>query len=67
MGRELPADSGLCVAAAPELLAQAGYAFEVEAADVDESLRAGEAPGHYVQRLAEEKAQAVFARTQGLE
>ena len=44
-----------------ELLAQAGYAFEVEAADVDESLRAGEAAADYVRRLAEEKAQAVFA------
>jgi septum formation protein len=45
-----------------ELLAQAGYAFEVEAADVDESVRAGEEAGAYVQRLAEEKAQAVLAR-----
>jgi septum formation protein len=45
-----------------ELLAQAGYAFRVEAADVDERVRAGEAPAAYVRRLAEEKAQAVFAR-----
>ena len=45
-----------------ELLAQAGYAFTVEAADVDESERAGESPAAYVQRLAEEKAQAIFAR-----
>jgi septum formation protein len=45
-----------------ELLAQAGYAFEVEAADVDESLRAGEPAADYVRRLAEQKAQAVFAR-----
>ena len=45
-----------------ELLAQAGYAFKVEAADVDESVLPGEAAGDYVQRLAEEKAQAVFAR-----
>jgi septum formation protein len=45
-----------------ELLAQAGYAFEVDAADIDESLRAGEAARDYVKRLAEEKAQAVFAR-----
>jgi septum formation protein len=44
-----------------ELLAQAGYAFTVEAADVDESLQTGEAAGDYVQRLAEEKALAVFA------
>jgi septum formation protein len=45
-----------------ELLAQAGYTFTVEAADVDESLRDGEAPAAYVQRLAEQKAQAIFAR-----
>jgi septum formation protein len=45
-----------------ELLAQAGYAFSVEAADVDESLLPGEEAGAYVRRLAEEKAQAVFAR-----
>jgi septum formation protein len=45
-----------------ELLTQAGYAFSVEAADVDESVRAGEAAGAYVRRLAEEKAQAVLGR-----
>jgi septum formation protein len=45
-----------------ELLAQAGYTFTVEAADVDESVRPAESPAAYVQRLAEEKAQAVFSR-----
>jgi septum formation protein len=45
-----------------ELLTQAGYVFAVEAADVDESLLLGEEAGAYVRRLAEEKAQAVFAR-----
>jgi len=45
-----------------ELLAQAGYVFEVEAADVDESLLAGEAADVYVRRLAEEKARAVLGR-----
>ena len=45
-----------------ELLTQAGYLFHVEAADVDESLRPGENPGAYVQRLAEEKARAILAR-----
>ena len=45
-----------------ELLAQAGYVFTVEAADVDESLRADESPAAYVQRLAEEKAVAVLAK-----
>jgi septum formation protein len=44
------------------LLAQAGYVFTVEAADVDEAVRAGEEPGAYVKRLAEEKARAVLAR-----
>jgi septum formation protein len=45
-----------------ELLAQAGYVFEVAAADVDESVRAGEGAGEYVKRLAEEKARVVFER-----
>ena len=45
-----------------ELLAQAGYAFTVEAADRRDTERAGETPADYVRRLAEEKAQAVFAR-----
>jgi len=45
-----------------ELLAQAGYVFEVQAADVDESVRTGEAAGEYVKRLAEEKAVAVLTR-----
>jgi septum formation protein len=45
-----------------ELLAQAGFVFEVEAADVDETQRAGEDAADYVRRLAEEKASAVFAR-----
>lgn len=44
-----------------ELLTQAGYDFVVHAADVDESLRLGEGAAAYVQRLAEEKAQAVLA------
>jgi septum formation protein len=45
-----------------ELLAQAGFVFEVEAADVDETQRAGEDAADYVRRLAEEKASSVFAR-----
>jgi len=45
-----------------ELLAQAGYSFTVDAADVDESLREGERAEEYVLRLAVEKAQAVLAR-----
>ena len=41
------------------LLAAAGYAFEVRPADVDESVRSGETPSDYVQRLAAWKAEAV--------
>jgi septum formation protein len=44
-----------------ELLAQAGFAFEVRAADIDEARHPGEPPLAYVQRLAAEKAQAVAA------
>lgn len=44
-----------------ELLAAAGIAFEVLAADIDETPREGEAPGAYVERLAIEKARAVLA------
>jgi septum formation protein len=43
-----------------ELLAQAGFTFEVRPADVDETLRPGEDPIAYVVRLAREKAQAVY-------
>ncbi len=46
-----------------ELLAQAGYEFEVRVAGVDESRREGEAPSEYVRRLALEKAAAVLAMT----
>jgi septum formation protein len=48
-----------------ELLAQAGFVFEAEAADVDETQRVGEDAAAYVRRLAEEKAHAVFARRRG--
>jgi septum formation protein len=44
-----------------ELLTQAGLHFDVLAADIDESRRLNEAPTEFVQRLALEKAQAVFA------
>lgn len=43
-----------------ELLTAAGYTFEVRAADVDESVRAGESPVDYVRRLASEKSKAVI-------
>lgn len=45
-----------------ELLTAAGYSFTVHTADVDETPRPGEAPDHYVARLAEAKARAVLAR-----
>jgi septum formation protein len=44
-----------------ELLTQAGFTFAVRAADIDESLRPGEDPVEYVTRLAQEKAQAIYA------
>lgn len=45
-----------------ELLTQAGFAFRVEPASIDEELRTGENPVAYVTRLAREKAQSVYAR-----
>ena len=50
-----------------ELLAQAGYAFEVRPAHVNEDLRPGEDAIAYVVRLAREKAEAVYGRDQGSE
>jgi septum formation protein len=45
-----------------ELLSQAGVNFTVVAANINEDLLPGEAAAAYVQRLAEEKAQAVWNR-----
>jgi septum formation protein len=45
-----------------ELLAQAGYIFDVTPASISEDLRTGENPLAYVTRLAEEKAQSVYAQ-----
>jgi septum formation protein len=47
------------------LLRAAGIDFEVQPADVDESVRAAEAPADYVRRLASTKAEAVAARVPG--
>ncbi len=44
-----------------ELLTQAGFAFSVEVADIDEEPLKHEAAAAYVERLATEKAQAVCA------
>ncbi len=41
-----------------EILRGLGLDFDIEPADVDESLRAGEEPEAYVERLAREKAEA---------
>jgi septum formation protein len=45
-----------------QLLELAGLDFTVEAADIDERIQDGETPAVYVQRLALEKAQAVWDR-----
>ena len=45
-----------------ELLRLAGLDFTVEPADIDERVQDGESPATYVQRLAMEKAQAVWER-----
>lgn len=45
-----------------ELLTNAGLAFTVQPADIDESVLPNEAPAAYVTRLAIGKAEAVFGR-----
>lgn len=49
-----------------ELLSLLEWPFTVLPADINESRRAGEAPAHYVRRLACEKAQTIAARENGL-
>src|SRR5580698_5288845 len=62
----MPAPTRLILASASprrrELLAQAGFEFEVHPAHIPEDPLPGEDPVSYVIRLAREKAQAVFAR-----
>ncbi|HTD23025.1 MAG TPA: Maf family protein [Terriglobales bacterium] len=48
-----------------ELLRNAGIAFTVQPAHVDERMLAGEAPEEYARRLAREKAQAVSQQRPG--
>lgn len=48
-----------------EIMRAAGFVFEICAADVDESRKAGEAPADYVRRLAEEKARTVARKVDG--
>jgi nucleoside triphosphate pyrophosphatase len=45
-----------------ELLASAGFIFEVEPADVDETIRDGEAAENYVLRVATDKTRAIARR-----
>jgi septum formation protein len=45
-----------------ELLAQAGFTFMVESADINEAQQPDEVPSLYVQRLALEKAQVIWDR-----
>lgn len=45
-----------------ELLLQAGFEFQIDAADVDEAVLAEELPKAYVARVAMDKARAVAAR-----
>ena len=45
-----------------QLLESAGFAFDVDPADVDETVREGEAPETYVRRVARDKALTVAAR-----
>lgn len=45
-----------------DLLDQLGARYTVEPAHIDESQRAGESPARYVQRIAQEKAQAIASR-----
>lgn len=47
------------------LLGEVGLSFDVLAPDIDESVRAGEAPQAYVLRLAREKAAQVSGRSGG--
>ena len=45
-----------------ELLTQARYIFDIEAADIDETPRGNEPPSAYVERLAAEKAGAILKK-----
>jgi septum formation protein len=48
-----------------ELMALAGFAFDVVPADICEDVLPGELPADHVKRLSREKAEAVAARTDG--
>jgi septum formation protein len=48
-----------------ELLRAAGFDFDIQPANADESVHPGEDPADYVQRVAEAKARAVLPSSQG--
>ncbi|MDH4063937.1 MAG: Maf family protein [Acidobacteriota bacterium] len=48
-----------------QLLTAAGIRFEIQPAEVDETLRDGELPSAYVERLAREKAESVASMRPG--
>ena len=48
-----------------ELLQQIGLTFQVQPADIDETVAEGEQAGHYVERLAREKALKVASENPG--
>ncbi len=50
-----------------EILRAAGFSFDVLPADIDETLRPGEAPRDYVRRLAEEKARVAARKLSATE
>jgi septum formation protein len=60
--RRTPAQTFVLASGSPrrrELLSQLKLSFTVQPADIDESVREGEAPAAYVERLARAKASAV--------
>lgn len=64
----MPAPHFILASSSPrrqELLATVGVEFSCQPADIDESVRAAEAPEVYVQRMARDKAAVVAARQVG--
>jgi len=78
LGRYFPAWTGylltavteiILASASPrraELLSQLGIRFRIVPASINEAVRADELPSDYVQRIANEKAEAVFASESGI-
>jgi septum formation protein len=66
MSAAAPLDGRIVLASASprraELLRAAGIDFDVQPANVDETIAAGESPNEYVSRLAEAKARLVYER-----